>query len=111
MLEGRPWDANESPRLEIIDQRNNRHKGIPPTLRVEVRCRREDLEITEIDLKDSSVLEKAKNKIGFRNRLAAAEAYIRDRLAKEGLTIKKFNDSFGEITLASTIAEPQKADF
>ena len=88
VLEGRPWNANESPRLQIIDQRKDPRKGIPPTLRAEVRCRREDLLITEITLKDSSILEKAKNKIGFRNRFAAAEAYIRDRLCK-----RRFDDN------------------
>lgn len=108
VLQGRPWDANESPRLKIIDERKDRQKGIPPTVRVEVRCRREDLEITDLNSKDESVLEKAKNKVGFGNRLAAAEAYIRDRLVSEGLTIKNFKDSFGELTLASTLAEPQK---
>jgi hypothetical protein len=46
VLEGRPWDAVKQPRLRLIDQRKDRNKGIPPTVRVEVRCRREDLPIS-----------------------------------------------------------------
>lgn len=43
VLVGRPWDANKQPRLKLVDKRKDRSKGIPPTVRVEVRCRREDL--------------------------------------------------------------------
>ena len=107
VLRGRPWDAEQAPRLKIVDQRKDREKGIPPTVRVEIRCRREDLEITEINVKNETIFEVAKRRAGFRNRLAAAEAYIRDRLVREGLTIRNFDDSFGELTLANIIAEPQ----
>ncbi len=107
VLRGRPWDADRAPRLKIVDQRKDREKGIPPTVRVEIRCRREDLEITEINVKNETIFEAAKRRAGFRNRLAAAEAYIRDRLIREGLTIRNFDDSFGELTLANIIAEPQ----
>ena len=107
VLHGRPWDPIESPHLRLIDRRKDRSKGIPPAVRVEIRCRREDLTISDIDIKNASILEKAKSKIGYTNRLAAAEAYIRDRLAKEGLEVKNFKDSFGEIHLASTLADPQ----
>jgi hypothetical protein len=106
-LTGRPWDAESTPRLKIVDLRKDRSKGLPPAVRVEVRCRREDLEIKYIEIKSKNTWEAVKNRAGFRNRLAAAEAYIRDRLTKEGLAIKNFSDAFGEVTVASTTAEPQ----
>jgi hypothetical protein len=110
VLRGRPWDAKQAPRLKIIDQRKHRKKGIPPTVRVEVRCKREDLDISEVVLKDETLFEATRRRVGFRNRQAAAEAYIRDRLAKEGLAIRNFADSFGELTLASILAGPQPPD-
>ncbi|MDP2298207.1 MAG: hypothetical protein Q8M24_22415 [Pseudolabrys sp.] len=110
VLQGRPWNPDAMPRMKIFDKRKNRRRGIPPVARVEVRCRREDIKISDIEWKDNSLWEIAKSRAGFRNKLAAAEAYIRDRLAKENLPQNNFNDSFGDITLASVIAEPQGAD-
>jgi hypothetical protein len=51
ILEGRPWDATQQPRLKLIDRRKDRTKGIPPAVRVEVRCRREDLVIQDLEQK------------------------------------------------------------
>ena len=90
VLVGRPWDPMQAPRLKIIDQRKHRAKGIPPTVRVEVRCRREDLDVTDIVVKDETIWEAVKRRAGFRNREAAAAAYIRDRLVKEGTHDSKF---------------------
>jgi len=105
-LEGRPWDGALAPRLKLIDRRKDRSKGIPPTVRVEVRCKREDIEITDLIVKDEGLWKKAKRRVGFKNRIRAAEAYIRSKLAEEGLEVSNIADAFGEITLASTTAEP-----
>jgi hypothetical protein len=104
-LEGRPWDPIKEPRLKLIDKRKNRQKGIPPTVRVEIRCRREDLVIDDLTLKDEGLWQSLKEKAGFRNKLAAAESYIRDRLSEEGLEVRNISDIFGQVTLASTTAE------
>jgi hypothetical protein len=103
-LEGRPWDAIKQPRLKLIDQRRDRSKGIPPTVRVEVRCRREDLHITDIVIKDENLWEAAKRKAGFKNKIAAAASYIRDHLSKEGLEVKNIEDMFGTVTMGSVTA-------
>jgi hypothetical protein len=105
-LEGRPWDAASQPRLRIIDERKDRTKGLPPVVRIEVRCRREDLAIEDLQIKSKSIWEKTKSRIGFRNRLAAAESYIRDRLRNEGLEVNNIEDRFGKVTLGSVIAQP-----
>ena len=55
ILEGRPWVANKQPRLKLIDERRDRSKGIPPTVRVEIRCRREDLHIEDLEIKDEGL--------------------------------------------------------
>jgi hypothetical protein len=106
ILEGRPWDGVRVPRLKLIDKRKDRSKGIPPTVRVEVCCRREDLVIENLEVKDNSVWEKVKSRAGFANRMAAAESYIRDRLTEEGLDVQNIREIFGELTLGSIMAEP-----
>jgi hypothetical protein len=105
ILEGRPWDAMKQPRLKLVDERKDRNKGIPPSVRVEVRCRREDLLIKDLTIKDEGLWEATKRRAGFKNRMAAAESYIRDHLSQEGLEVRNIEDIFGTVTLASAIAE------
>jgi hypothetical protein len=105
ILQGRPWDAVKQPRLKLIDNRRDRSSGIAPTVRVEVRCRREDLEIEDLVIKDENLWEAAKRRAGFRNRMAAAESYIRDRLLADGLDVNNIAEMFGQLTLGSTVAE------
>jgi hypothetical protein len=106
VLEGRPWDPNKNPRMKLLDQRKNRSRGIPPAVRIEVQCLREDLLVQDIEVKDSTLWEKLRAKNGFRNRLVAAESYIRDRLEEEGLEIGEINDKFSSLILARVTAEP-----
>jgi hypothetical protein len=101
-LEGRPWDATNHPRLTLVDQRKDRTKGIPPTVRVEVRCRHEDLLIRDIQIKEENLWQATKRRAGFKNKMAAAESYIRDHLSQEGLEVKNIEDIFGTVTLAGT---------
>jgi len=104
-LQGRPWNAAKQPRLTLVDRRKDRTKGIPPTVRVEVRCRREDLVIDDLEIKDEGIWDAAKRSVGFKNKLAAAASYIRDRLVAEGLEVSNIEDIFGRVTLGSTTAE------
>jgi len=105
VLSGRPWDAVKQPRLKLIDKRPNRGRGIPPSVRVEVRCLREDLSITKIQLKDRATWTNIKARVGMNNRMAAAEAYIRNCLSSQGLTVDNMSDLYARLTLASVIAE------
>jgi hypothetical protein len=105
-LKGHPWDARKNPRLKLRDDRTDRSKGIAPAVRVEVRCRREDLAIEDIHLKDSTLWERLKKRPGSRNRMIAAEAYIREKLTAEGLEVRNIHDHFGILTIASVTAEP-----
>jgi hypothetical protein len=104
-LDGRPWDAEKQPRLKLVDQRRNRSAEIPPTVRVEVRCRREDLVIQNLEIKHKGIWNSLKKRLGFKNRMAAAISYIRDRLTEEGLDVENINDVFGQLTLGSATAE------
>jgi hypothetical protein len=106
VLDGRPWDANKNPRMKLVDGRRNRSKGIPPTVRIEVHCLREDLEIQDIEIKDATLWEKLRPREAFRNKIVAAESYIRDRLAEEGLEAGHISDKFSFLTLARVTADP-----
>ena len=103
-LDGRPWDANDEPRLSLLDLRKDRSKGIPAAVSVEVRCLREDLIIEEVKLKDESLWDVLRQRKGFQNREAAAAAYIRDQLLAVGLTVGDVSDPYSMMTLASVVA-------
>ena len=106
-LDGRPWDAQEDVRLKIVDQRPENTKSVPPTVRVEVRCKKEDLLIEGIEIKNKESWKIAKKRQGFKNRMAAAEAYIRSKLYEEGLQVSNFEDVFGDVTIASAAADSE----
>ena len=104
-LEGAGWDRGK-PRLKLLDERKRplKKSSIPPAVSVEVRCRREDLIITDSQIKDEALHEKLISHLVPRNRLAAAEAYIRDQLMKTGLEVGDLSELFRQITLGSTTA-------
>jgi hypothetical protein len=87
VLDGRPWDASKEPRMTLVDLRQNRARGIPPTVHIEVKCLREDIEIKDIEIKNRTLWKALTRQEGFRNKMAAAESYIRLRLAEEGLDV------------------------
>ena len=106
-LDGRPWDSG-IPRLQLIDTREFPTQVMAPAVRIEVRCMIEDLEITEITLKDKSLWERVVAAPNHRNKMAAAEAYIRNYLYRDGLIKKDSSDEidqYAQITVAATIAE------
>ena len=104
-LNGRAWDAKKSPLLEIMDRRQDRSKGIAPSVRVEIRCLREDLIISNIVLSDQSAWAKLQRRKASKNRQIAAEAAIRTMLAEEGLLCGDLSDPYAQICLASTVAQ------
>jgi hypothetical protein len=99
ILEGRPWDPSSTPLLKLVDTRQDRSNSIPPTARFEIRCRREDFEITDIHLKDETFMWRRGKKI----RMKAAEAYIRNQLAEAGLTAGDLKEPFAIIKLGQIV--------
>lgn len=97
------------PLFEMVDTRKDRSKGLPPSLRLEIHCRREDLEIFEIKLKDENLAERAMAKFGSAHRLKAAEAYIRTKLCEIGLEAGDLSNAFSRLTIARAIATPEKS--
>lgn len=105
VLSGAPWDGGADKRLTVVDTRANRDRGLAPSIRVEIRCRREDLHISDIELKDEKAWREIKRKPNQRNKIAAAEAIIRSRLFSEGLFRDDFDERYATMTLASITAQ------
>jgi hypothetical protein len=105
VLQGKSFDPSV-PRLKLRDIRTDTSRGLPPCVRVDVRCRQEDLAIDDILIKDEGRWAKIQSRFGFANRRAAAIAYIRRALIEEGLDVANIDDPFGRVTLASVLAEP-----
>jgi hypothetical protein len=105
VLSGRPWDAKRVPRLQLVDQRRPGSNSMAPTVRVEVRCLREDLEISNIILDDAPAWALIRRRQAAETRRVAAEAAIRTLLTEAGLAVGDMTDPLATITIAMTTAD------
>lgn len=103
-LRNRPFDPIKNPLLRLIDIRSQGSNSLPPSVRLELRCRREDLVIEDIVVKDGSLFDNLKKLAGHDPKMRAAEAYIRTKLRELGLTVGEIADPYAKLTLASTTA-------
>lgn len=110
-LIGSAWDAQNSPRLKIEDRRSfeqiarDNTNRISPVVSVEIRCKREDIIISEIQHKDDTkqtMLQKRKNHSA---NLAAAEGVIKNIMLEEGLPVANISEIFSELNIADQIVE------
>ena len=101
-LLGKAWDAVSEPILSLKAQSQSR---IDPVARVEIRCRREDLEIFNVVVKDDVNVRKWISLDVLNNKMAAAEAFVVNALSARNLDVRNFNDPFGEIMLADTMVQ------
>ena len=97
---GKVWDAQAEPRLRF--KAKNLGK-IAPSSRIEVRCRREDLHISNIEMKGK----KAITDRWKRNRMAAAEAAIRVLLEDRELNSGDLSEKFAGIQLADVLVDEE----
>lgn len=104
-LEGAPWDADKEPRLTLVDLNAGKPRRIEPSVQIEVRCRREDLFISDIEITDRTLLRELPEHKASRRNEVAAECYIRDELLRNGLGATDLSNRFAEITLLSVVAE------
>ncbi|WP_157196438.1 hypothetical protein [Methylobacterium sp. 88A] len=105
ILNGKPWNATREPRMKIEDTRADREKGIEPSIRVEIRCRREDFEIRDIMYKNGGTWGNLLEHHFNQNKILAAQAVIRTRLFESGLLHGELSDPFAEITICAIISE------
>ena len=104
-LDGQPWDPNNKTLLTLASPEKCPAETVATAVGVEVQCRREDLAIEQIDLKDKKLLRRLKAVWGFNNRMKAAEGVIRDLLMREGLPEADLRDKFSRVILARVYAQ------
>ena len=102
-LFGHPWDPVGQPRLSIKRRKNDK---VDSTGRVTVSCRKQDLVIQGVELKESQgIVQRYKA-----NRMAAAEALIRKKLCDISLTPLNFEEKLSNLVLADvTISQGVEA--
>ena len=106
VLNGEPWDAAKDPRLTLIDPSVGKPRQIEPCVRIEVRCRREDLVVSDIEIIDKQILKDIPTGTArSRRNEVAAECYIRDELMRRGLGAVDLSNRFAEVTILSVTAE------
>lgn len=83
-LNGSPWDAADKPRLKVKRLAERNVDGDKPTMRFEMRCHREDIEISDLELKDPEKQGWFARRPNRDINLAAAEQVIKEELLSAG---------------------------
>jgi len=101
-LSGSPWDAVNDARMTLQTNPDNVPEDAPP-VRIEIRCRREDIEIFDLEAKDQNVWQRVKKKMNCDLYIAAAEQFIKDELVKNGFPRLNVVEPFAEVVVADII--------
>lgn len=99
-LVGKVWDPVKRPRLSIKKMTESK---IEPSFQVCVYCRKGDLIVEDVKLKNSNLIINAMSK----NRMAAAKAYIKSRLIEDGLLNTENDGDMFEIKIADSTVVPE----
>ncbi len=108
-LNGPVWNPREEPRFTVIDRRSGHQKSrdkdraFSPQASIEIRCKREDIEIRDIAVKDKKANADLHGRRNQAVRIAAAEGHIREMLLREGLAVGDLNEAFAEFVLADLL--------
>jgi hypothetical protein len=101
-LFGSGWDAATSPRFALKKPKKSK---ISRSLIFQVRCLREDIRITNIEI----ISEESKNIKIFepsnRSKMVAAEAFIKKKLADAGLISGDMSNPFADVCLLETVLD------
>lgn len=100
VLLGKIWDAVSEPRLSII-MSNGIARSADCEIRVFVECRRQDIEIRNIQLKDKKLSIPALRET--KNNMVAAESVIKKLIYEKGFMVENFSEPFSSVTLTSIV--------
>lgn len=100
-LSGQPWDPIEAPRMKVILPKTI---GIDPAIKVEIRCAREDLVISDIELKDKSMWSQLESRVRGDLSDATAVQHLKNLLIGADLEPGDIDNRFHEIILADLFA-------
>ena len=101
ILEGQPWSSDEA-RMKLHDTNGNRKRGEPPEVRVEITCKREDLDITDIQFKDEKIADFLSLP---RKKKLAVEQYLKAEIERIGLSCGDLSEPFSHVILGDVTPE------
>lgn len=117
ILQGMLWSAkHDEPRFELIDQRPEEVRskesitGLHQTLTVEIRCKREDLDIKGIELTDPEENKVMSRLLNRRKKDKVAEAFIKKKLQEEGLRVGNISEPFSDMVVGDLIVSLVDSD-
>jgi hypothetical protein len=84
--------------------------AIDAAVHIEVRCRREDLVIEDLELKEDNIWKKIKRRATSKNNIVAAEQQIKELILREGLDVGNIHGKYGALTLARATAYTNRSD-
>lgn len=102
ILRGSGWDANDSPRFSVLRPENSK---LSHCLKFQIRCLREDLKLDEIEIVGPTGEVHPLFGPDERTKRAAAEAFIKTKLAEAGLISGDLSNPYAEICLLETMVE------
>lgn len=100
VLTGKIWDPVKEPRLKTLLTSASAKSG-DCEVRIVIECRRQDLSIRNVQLKDTKLSLPAFR--GTKNNMAAAEAVIKNMIFERGFTVDNFEEPFQTLTITSII--------
>ena len=100
-LLGKVWNAVTDPILTVLHP-SEEISVIRPVCRIELRCKRDDISITNLHSKKGIFQGSL-----FDNKKAAAEAFIRKALSNRNLQVIHFEDPYGDVTLADIYVDDE----
>ncbi|WP_342251386.1 hypothetical protein [Sphingomonas sp. OTU376] len=104
-LEGEPWNPVEEPRLSVKSLLNQAR--LDPAIRVTVSCKFEDLEIDDLSLKGTGIIDIAKEALFNRMNEAAAIQQLKLTLRDAQLEFGDIDDKFSNLLIADMLASKQ----
>jgi hypothetical protein len=103
-LEGAPWDARTEHRLKVRRDTERNADGDKPSIKVEVRCLREDIVIEDLSAKDDGTQRGWLSRPNSDVNLAAAEQVIKDELFKAGfMRVGNLHEKYTVVLIADAI--------
>ncbi|HBN48748.1 MULTISPECIES: hypothetical protein [Thalassospira] len=104
-LEGSGWDPKEQPLMTIRDERGKDSKALEPEVQLTIRCKREDIHISDIRYKAEN-LEWKDTKKSDPKKLFLAEQFLRNKLMETGLSFDKSGANHSTFTLCDLSTAP-----
>ena len=98
-LAGNAWNP-DTPRMQVQDTKSSRKRGEPPEVTVQIRCKREDLHIENVQFKDKNWFQNALSK----NKEVAVEQYLKKVIFDMGLECGDLSEPFTSIVLGDAIS-------